>query len=599
MTRSSPERVVRRMVVWTLAIGFLIGLGLVLSNPAIALDDTTRPDGVADVEASTAFPSTVLVDDLQTIGYYARTIKLHSIVAEWDEEQIGQFFREVESIDSGRLRDEIQEAAARRLAMIEPTSALSLVSSLPSSRRDKLVAIVYQEWSASDLDEAVEHASGLDTTGRAAAVEGILKARYDLPDSVMLEIAEYLGHGQLALDAIAVSKLDVEVENPQESLKGFLAIHGNNVALLSDVQLQLLSRICTSWLQRDEEEALREIHSNFSDDTSRILVFSVLLYSIASDSPERAFEVASDLAGMNPSVGGRLMDDVVMQWARADGAATLAALTSIDNLAVRARTERSALSAWAAHNPRSLLSQLDRIPPLLREYGQFEALRSIARTSPEEVIGMFADVENESNRKRIALTIAASWSALDPRAAWHWIQTSAEIRELGTSFQLQIQQRTLQELVRRGALQTAQDLLQEQSNPALQGAVIGEVAHSLGSLEAVKMLREERDQSIRRAAFRRVGVALINEGQSTEAIKLVEEESLEYQEGYFRSMIPYWIDSDPQDAFSKLDLIPPKDARMELAVALALTNSGHRTLTSDQKRALKEIIPRTFHPALK
>ena len=61
-----------------------------------------------------------------------------------------------------------------------------------------------------------------------------------------------------------------------------------------------------TWLERDEEEALREIHSSLRDDTSRIFVYSLLLDSIASDSPQRAFEAASGIADVHPSVGGRL-----------------------------------------------------------------------------------------------------------------------------------------------------------------------------------------------------------------------------------------------------------------------------------------------------
>ena len=234
---------------------------------------------------------------------------------------------------------------------------------------------------------------------------------------------------------------------------------------------------------------------------------------------------------------------------------TLAALDSIGNLAVRARAERVALGAWANHDPRSLLSQLDQVPALLREFGQLEALRSLARSSPEEAVGLIADVKNEQYKQRVAFAIAVNWSAIDPRAAWHWVQTSAEVQELYKDMQLRIQTTTLREMVRQGHLQIAQEISQEQPNPALSGAVIGEVAHSLGANEAVGMLQEVPDQRVRRAAYSRVGTALIIEGRSTEAIQLVEAESLEYQEGYFRSLAPYWIDSDPQDAFSKLDSI--------------------------------------------
>lgn len=594
MTRRFQLQSAWRTVLWTLAIGFLSGVGPL----AVAADATTGSAG-AEIEPSAFLQSTDLVDGLQSIGFYSRKILLHSVVEEWDAERIGELFRDVESIESERIRNEIQEVAVRRLSMIEPITAMSLVSSLPSSRRDKLVAVIYQEWSALDLDGAVEHASELDFAGRKSAVEGILKARYDLSDSALREIAAYLGQERLALDAAAISKLQLPVDNPQVELSSFLAIHGNNVALLSDAQLQLLSHICKSWLQRDEEEALRQIHSTLSDDTSRILVYSFLLDSIASENPQRAFDAASGIADMHPSVGGRLMDNVVMQWVRMDAATTLAALDSIGNLAIRARAERIALNAWAKHDPRNLLSQLDQVPAFLRDFGQLEALRSLARSAPEEAVELLAEVENEQNKQRVAFAIAVNWTALDPRAAWHWVQTSSEVHELDTDMQQRIQAWTLQEMVRQGNLSLAQEFSQAQPNPALRGAVIGEVAHSLGATEAVEMLQEERDQMVRKASYARVGAALIIEGRSIDAIRLVEGESMEYQEDYFRSLSPYWIDNDPQDAYSKLELLPSKEARTELAVSIALTNSGHRSLTSEQKKALKEIIPRSFHAALR
>ena len=597
MTRRFQMRTAWRTILWILAIGCLFGVGPMHSELGIATY-ATAGSADAEAEASAAPRLTDLVDDLQSLGFYSRQVHVHTIVEEWEAEPIGQLFRDVESIESIRLRDEIQEVAARRLAMIEPLTAMSLVSSLPSSRRDRLVAIAYQEWSVLDIDEAVEYAGELDLAVRAAAVEGILNSRFDLPDHALREIASYLGHERLALDAGAISKLELPVDNPQKELSTFLAIHGDNVALLSDAQFQLLSHICNTWLERDEEEALREIHSTLSDDTSRILVYSFLLDSIASDNPQRAFDAASGIADVLPSVGGRLMDNVVMQWVRMDAAATLAALDSISNLAVRARAERVALSAWAKHDPRNLLSQLDQIPALLRDFGQLEALRILARSSPEEAVAMIADMENELSKQRVAFAIAGNWAALDPRAAWRWVQTSAEVQDFDKDVQLRMQTWTLREMVRQGNLQIAQEISQEQPDPALRGAVIGEVAHSLGAAEAVGMLQDVRDQEVRRAAYARVGAALVIEGQSTEAIQLVEGESLEYQEVYFRSLAPYWIDSDPQDAFDKLDLIPSEEARTDLAVSIALTNSGHRSLTSEQKKALKEIIPRTFHAPL-
>ncbi len=585
-------------------VGVYVSLNVVLLAGFSADEMTTDSGSIEESEVNNrlenATDTVELGIRLHSMGQYERTVKLHQVFDKWNAVQLGEAFRQAEDVGSRTIRDEIQEVAVRRMAMIEPKQALSIISDLPDFRRLPLVSIVYQEWSVSALEASVEHALSLDNSERRTVVEGILHARYDLSEETLRKIAGSLDQEDITIDALAVSMLEIPMDNPEEAWQSFIVAHGSNVSLLSEAQFKLLSHIAMSWFKESGSDVPGAILEYLRDDTSRIRVLTPLLESVAKDNPQFAFKLTQDIAGLNPSVGGRVMDRVIAQWAQSDVVAALAATALIDNLAVRARCELAAIEEWANNDAQELLSSIDQIPAYLRTIGKLEALRNVARESPESVVDSIAEFENDSDRRSLVLAISMSWSEIDPGATLRWLRTSSEVERLNTrfsQFQVRMQQRVLAEMVKRGDIQLALELSTDQSIPVWQGWVIGEVAYQRGSAAAIEMLHQVRDPIARQSSYHGIGSAFINEGRSNQAIELISQESPEDQYKYFLDLRGHWAE-DPQDLFSKLDSLPTEQIKKELAAILAATNSGYLSLTSDQKDALRDIVSPAFHDAL-
>ena len=576
----------------------IVSLSLVSLDTICANSTKASPADIAEVQMNQDSGGGDLAIRLRSIGRYARTIELHRVIQPLNAEQLLAVIQDSLDVDPRQLRDEIEEVAIRRLAMVDPKKALAYVSGIPRYRRGNLIAVVFQEWSVADLDEAIEHSMGLDESGRRTAVEGIVRARYDLSERVLRDIALRLGHEDVVVDMIAASLIEIPIDNSQKAWQRFLIDHGANVALLSDIQDSLLARISIARFNDSGSEFLADIHSQLNDDTSRIRVLFRLLDSIVEDDPQYAFELAASYTELSPSIGGRAMDRVISLWARSDPMGALALSASINDVAVRARCEVAALKEWAKRDAQELLSFLDQVPPYLIVVARLEALRSLAQTSPESVINSIGEFESEADKELFVSEIALNWSKKDPKTTMQWLTTSPEVGKLDTRFLQRLHQKILADMVKRGEIQLALDVSSEQSKPVWQGWVIGEVAFHHGSSFAMELLEKSRDPIARQSAYDHIGEALVNEGKSSQAIELVDQEPLETQYQYYRHISAFWAENDPHDAFSKLDRLPSAEIKTQLAIMLAIKNTMHRALTSQQKEILIDIVPESFRDAL-
>lgn len=529
--------------------------------------------------------------ELRGKGRFERNATLHLLVDNMKSTRLTELLDRSEDFAEGHIRDEFQQVAIRKLALLDPRSALVMVTDLPVKRKEDLISIVFEEWSITDMNEAIEHARDLSRSDRNAALQGLVRARHDLPEVELQVIGHTLGNPQLVADLLVMTLTASQIEDHPKAWQEFLARQGGDATHMSGEQLELLTHIAESWLKREGGgEAVEEIFSTLENDASRIRVLGQLLESIASDQPLQALQMAVVTGELSRRIGVRVMDRVMVRWAEKDGPGALAAATAMEDIVPRARNQRTVVGVWAKTDPLSLLADLGRLPSHLREYGHVEGLKSLSEFDPEAAAESLPKLVDADAKREIARTLALSLAGRDLRAAMLWIQSSTDsvIADYADSLRTFM----FREAVRIGDIQLAVDVALEQPDASTAGRVVERVAQHHGSESAIKLLEQVTDTDARDIAHVGIGHALVREGKSSQAIELVKEMPLENQLTYFDSIGDEWAEYEPHDLLDKLDDLPSDEIRESLAVTLAATSDSQ--LSDEQKEKLRSLLPPVF-----
>ena len=598
--RDGSFRRVMRSVVFAFKSLMFCWLAICWQVAASADEDEMSSDLAIEIEQTAnrileASTSDEIEKALLSKSTYLRRAALHRLVASAETDKLSNLFKQSKEFADASIRDELQQVSLRKLALLDPLESLGLAAEFPSHRERVFIEIVFQEWAATDLQVAIEHAQELSRLKRSAALTGIVRTRHDLPESELREIGRVLGDEQLVLEMLASSMSGMPIDDHGVALNDFVNRHGADAMLLSERQTALLSHIAESWVaQGNGIEAVGEIFSTLENDASRIFVIRNLVESIVHEQPQLAFELASVAGELSRRVGVRVMDRVMENWARMDGPRALSAATSIDDDVTRLRYQRIAVGEWATADPSSLLAMVDRLPAHLREYGHVEGLKALALTNPEAAAEALSEVSGEKAKKAIAIAVARGIAGRDLRAGVHWLQSNADPTIV--DFQQTLFEIMMRETVRVGDVRLAINVALEQPDVFDVGSIIEDVADLYGSDSALSELQHISDQEVRKTAYVGIGSALIREGRSSQAIELVSEQSMEYQVSYFYGIGGQWAEYEPHDLFDKLDELPSDEIKRNLSVSLAAISASQ--LTKEQKEVLRKILPRTFQQML-
>ncbi len=589
-----------KRISWMAARAVLFGLAVATLGKTVA-DESEMPRISANeieqtasriLNASTARE---VEKELRGKGGYERIAALHGLVLQSNAEELSKFFSDSEELTTREIQDELQQISIRKLSLLDPHKALSLIADFSQHRRKGFIELIYQEWTTLDIKKAVEHAKELSQSERGAALRGLVRARTDLAEKELREIGRDLDDEQLVVNTLASLQARFAVRRPNVVWEDTIARYGSNVMLMSESQVELLLSVAESWIEQgNEAEAIQMIFGSLSNDASRYRVIGQLMQSIVNEEPRRAFELAAVTGERSRRVGVRVMDGVVKSWAANDGPVAFAAASDIEDSVAKSRYQRIVVLEWANADPLSLLEAKTGFPPHLQEFAQVEALKSLAGSSPMEAIEYIAEVTDERAKIAIARAVAVSMAGSDLRAAVQWLQlnTKPTIQD----HQLALRSVMLREAVRVGDLQAAIEVALEQSNATELGWVIDATADIYGSERALAAMQHVSDPEALKSAYIGIGNAFIREGKSSQAIELVKEQPMEYQKSYFGRLAGWWAEYEPHDLFDKLDELPSDEIKTTLATSLAAISAEQ--LTDEQKEVLRGLLSPVFQQML-
>ena len=399
------------------------------------------------------------------------------------------------------------------------------------------------------MSDLLQHAKTLDDAGRKDALIGILDSIENLQGEETFAIAQLLGHKQVLLDMIAKEAISKPIVSPENDLKSFFELHGDDIEQLSSAERQLLTHIVQSMIELEGSDAINVVFNRVKTDSDRVAILSHFLME-SSD-----VHVASTVAESAYEMDRHIVAEALAQWAKTDPDSAWNFTSAVGSKNARTRLQRSVLYSWSQSNPLNLLANLEKIPDQLLASSHSEAIHVLAQKDPARAMEELKNFPEGFEKQNVASIIATNWSRMDPQAALDWLHNNAEGHALTNYF--------LQGIVvsnPKMAWDIALGLPLDENGVGFEAEVIGYHARQ-DAENAIEMLHLARNQKTLRSFYWSIGPELIRQGKSPLALGLVQDESEELQTSYFQWIAFAWLESDPQEVYAVLEDLPTVSIR--------------------------------------
>ena len=532
----------------------------------VQFDDTTlRAGQLSESELGSLFQSgSNLERRFWSMGPLERKIAIADFVDNFNENGLRKIFDLAEDFDSSVLRDELQDVAIRKSVSFHPLRTLTRITTLPDGRHFSLVKAVFQEWSWVDLEGAVAEADRLGDKLKRAAVEGILTARTDLVAEDRLSLAKELDNEQSFYELAAFALIGKRIDDPAGTWDQLTQEYGVNPKSLSESQRIALLHVAKSWVLNEGMSAVEAINSSLPLRENRAWLTQQLLATLISEEPALARDIVEDMREEDRAT----LLEVVQIWASEDGLAAFNAAQWMDMGADDTRRmQRAAIEGWANSNPHTLMANLKQLPEYLQEFSRNTALLEMRWTSPESVPAFVEDIGNKRDREWLLSNLVNSWIHYDPSAAFRWAleyEKTSGRRGYSSSALGAMARNDLE-----AALSIALEQPLGENGIGAEASVLG----SLGTNAALEMLSYARNPATRLSVLTTHGQKLRYLKNYDGIFGLVEDEPIELQFEYFKTLSLEIASFNPKFLVDKFDSLPNDQFKRYCSEILLSRNS--------------------------
>ena len=527
-------------------------------------------------------PAEALNEWVKIKGAFQRKASSYAWLASVGEQDLLEVLRLSSSLERRSFRADIQAAAIRRIASIDPKQAMRWVTATPRVLRRPLLSVVFQEWSLKNLGEAIDGAKSLDGTDRRSALKEILSTRDDLSAPTVFKIAQELGLEEMALQSISKAQTLDRIENPSSAWDALV-----EDGLDDATQVDLLKLVVAEWREKDGLEVLLQVARRFTNEEERMVFSSVIEAAVESEIGP-AFDYVRQLPHKER---GELPFALAMVAVRIDPEIAIKELDAWKDDPIHVQLQRTVCDAWAQSDPRAMLDALDALPQVAREPSTMElAFTRLTFESPAEALQYFeATKEFLREDTSVPRIIAKQWSHTDPRAALEWgLSYSENDNDLRDSLITTVLGNFVHADLSR-ATELSRDV--HSSHLTVSRAeydVIWELARRGQLDDAISHLPQLEDSSARYFATEHLGRALVRAGRPIEAVVLgmeVEAAHNVFPTGpatYLDKIFDLWATRDPQKLFHSLQSLSSPLIRSIAAHKLIELQESTPALTADQ-----------------
>ena len=586
-----------------LLIGIAIGVGSAIaisviysklsdrtvSDTGTAIQNDDEPQGQAksaDLSPSEESELDLEIDLHKVVelgSSFSRRAALYSLLENANEKELVRMLSQSKTVSPISRRQELQTAIFRKFATMNPTAALREVQEIPKLQQGPLIFAVFQEWSSTELQEAIAHAEPLIGSQRTTAVEAILGSRSDLTAKQKLEIAQRLRNEDIARILIVKEELSKHIGNPSEQW---------NIIVNDDVddtnQIESLTQVAELWKQEIGFEVLVHVQAAELDSYA---LHTTLIRRLTEDDPEAALNFLLSTQGEQRELIGRT---VAGSWARSEPLAAFNALESFEPPWLRNSLRDSVAYVWASTDPVSLLENASLLDPANRTIPLGVALAEIARSSPQlALVQLETLAESIDDTTTFERSIVSAWSEQDPQTAVDWILSNYNPDDPKRSQLLPnaLGNLSLENPHKAMRLALEQPVPTDQQPPEYR--IIRQMSWN-AELEVVadflSRVRPDPKTNSRSYVFGLVGEAFIRNEQFDKAVKLAGQLPESQREKYFTNITYSWAYADPIHLYENLESLPTAKAKKYAAQALESINGRRPVLSDEQIDAIRTYL---------
>lgn len=511
-------------------------------------------------------------------GRFADVLSLYQQLDSIDERALPHLLVQSNEITSSAHRSAVQRAIVLKSAEFDPIAALKGVTSLPRSRQEPLVAIVFEQWSIADLDSALKYAQGLDYSYRSTALRSIFSTRDDLSQNRLEEIASRLGGNAYGKRVIIESQASATVvEQPLQVWNRLV-----EEDLLRDSQYAGLIKLVAQ--ERADQEGLHavvQMLDRLIEERDSHATFDTVVESVGMQDPNALLATIRALPMRKQEL---MLPRFFSVWSRLDPVTAWNVVESVRKDTGINNIVSIVIDRWARSNPRDLLESIEQMAQQDQLMAIERAISELARHSVEEALKLLAQFQNEDRDiSSAAQKFVNVWSRRDPEAAMDWLLTKPE-EEFGHDYSSMVE-RGLESLASVNP-QRAFQIAIAQPLPVfgvpLETKVIRELAQSDLDL-AIEYLGQVREENRGKLwAYKHIGRELIERGSPTRILEMGEELSEKEQEDYFQSVIHDWASSQPLTLLNSLESIESESLQSMAAQQLVMMQDSRPILTEEQ-----------------
>lgn len=555
-----PNKPSRKSIA-TLVISFVVGITIgLLWYPGTVLINFGSPSDTYDQLQQSIGDNRIAIT---TIENYRAVLEPTT--------SIGTFIRILENISEKDVVILIEESISHSwnsqiatkqalllgiLAYTSPTRALDLAFNFPPYRISHLLKVIFEEWSRSNLDDAMAAASSLSPAFSEIAIEVILEQHDVLSSSDISTIAGEHNFLTSYLGRIQSEKANHLLDQPE---KAFDLLVKDDVS--DYLQREQFLQVLQLWKQKEGFNLIeRVVNSNLS-----LILRQDLLGKITEQDRIGTLQYLNGLPAQKQTLHG---SDIIRSWSSADGGGAFEVINSLHYFSSRASFIDIAIREWAKQNPREMIENIDSIPRKQRASGVAVAIRTLAETHPAIAVEEVQSLKSIPGAVDVIveMTLVEEWTKNTPTKALAWVQENAE---LGTERRSHLLRAFLTEYTSLDPEKAMTIALAEKPTVAdgligLERYVIRELVDRGNINTAIEFLPKLR-AAARPMSYLLVGDGLLQDDQVDEAIQLAEQLVNDDKRTYYRQIVQTVSYSNSSLVFDILSKLPKSEHQQEVA----------------------------------
>lgn len=454
----------------------------------------------------------------------------------------------------------------RKFATLDPIQALVHAESYPKKQYENFASLIYRDWSLFDLESALTHAKQhvptLSSEGKASILEQIIRANWNLPYDVKLEMAEQLAvSSSTAKDLLISIERDKPLDNPTAAWEEVRSREN-----FGDDESNQLHQIAIAVIEKDGYAKFAELANAIQDRQIRTdLVNETLSSRVATEDFATVFEQAILLfrETARPAVF-----NLARRWSYNDPHSALKAVSEVPFFPLQERLEETVIVTWIRNSPRDVLGQLESLPAEYREEALIEGIWSLNRRDPHETPDYLDEISDPDTQWQVMYIMIQNWAGNNIEEAFTWFLDNPELEiPLGNS-----RADLLWYLLNSVTPETGPSLFElalkypaDESGSGWEGSIVGAIARK-DIAKAKELLPQVRDGPGRMTAYAGIGHALFNQNNSMDSVIEFTEEIPEDQHVEFYG--EFAMKFHTREAYEQLDKLPTPEAQARAAFKL-------------------------------